>query len=65
MKKRNSEHALPLGCGVIESGVKQVKQRVAAAGMRWNAQSLNPILLIAGSILAHDFHELWQEAIAA
>jgi hypothetical protein len=59
------ENALPLGSGVIESGVKQVKQRVAAAGMRWNAQSLNPMLLIAGSVLAHDFHELWHEAISA
>lgn len=59
------ENSLPLGSGMIESGVKQVKQRVAAAGMRWNAQSLNPMLLIAGSVLAHDFHELWQEAIAA
>lgn len=59
------ENGLPLGSGVIESGVKQVKQRVAAAGMRWNAQNLNPMLLIAGSVLAHDFHELWQAALAA
>lgn len=59
------ENGLPLGSGVIESGVKQVKQRVAAAGMRWNAQNLNPILLIAGAVLAQDFHELWQAAIAA
>jgi hypothetical protein len=59
------ENDLPLGSGVIESGVKQVKQRVAAPGMRWNAQNLNPMLLIAGSVLAHDFHQLWQEALAA
>lgn len=59
------ENGLPLGSGVIESGVKQVKQRVAAAGMRWKAQNLNPMLLIAGSVLANDFHELWHEVLVA
>jgi len=59
------ENGLPLGSGLIESGVKQVKQRVAAAGMRWSAKSLNPMLLIAGAVLAHDFHDLWRDACAA
>lgn len=59
------ENGLPLGSGVIESGVKQVKQRVAGAGMRWNAKNLNPILLLAGAVLAKDFHELWRDALAA
>lgn len=59
------ENRLPLGSGLIESGVKQVKQRVAAAGMRWNAKRLNPMLLIAGAVLANDFHDLWHDAFAA
>ena len=39
--------------------------KLQAAGMRWNAQNLNPMLLIAGSVLANDFHELWHQSFAA
>jgi DNA-directed RNA polymerase subunit RPC12/RpoP len=59
------EEGYPIGSGMIESGVKQFKRRVCGTGMRWKADTLNPMLLICGAVLGNDFDSLWQHALAA
>lgn len=56
------EEGWPLGSGTVESGVKQFKQRLTAAGMRWNADSANQMLVIRAAVLGHDFDALWDAA---
>jgi hypothetical protein len=56
------EERFPIGSGVIESGVKQFKQRLTGPGMRWNADNANRMLLIRAAVLGNDFHDLWQMA---
>ena len=56
------EEGFPMGSGVIESGVKQFKQRLTAAGMRWNADNANRMLVIRAAVLGHEFATLWAKA---
>jgi hypothetical protein len=56
------EQGFPIGSGVIESGVKQFKQRLTGVGMRWNADNANRMLVIRAAVLGDDFHDLWQQA---
>lgn len=56
------EERFPIGSGVIESGVKQFKQRLTGAGMRWNADNADRMLVIRAAVLGNDFHDLWQLA---
>lgn len=57
------EEGFPIGSGTVESGVKQFKQRLTGAGMRWNADHANRMLVIRAAVLGNDFDELW--ALAA
>ena len=43
------ENGLPIGSGTVESGVKQFKTRLTAAGMRWNRP---------GAVLDNSFNAL-------
>lgn len=56
------EEGFPIGSGVIESGVKQFKQRVTGAGMRWKADNANQMLVIRAAVLGNDFATLWADA---
>jgi hypothetical protein len=56
------EEGLPIGSGVIESGIKQFKHRLTGPGMRWNADNANRMLVIRAAVLGNDFHDLWQLA---
>ena len=56
------EGGFPIGSGTIESGVKQFKQRLCGAGMRWNADNANQMLVIRAAVLADDFDDLWDAA---
>lgn len=56
------EEGFPIGSGVIESGVKQFKQRLSGTGMRWNSNNANRMLVIRSAVLGNDFHDLWQMA---
>ena len=56
------EERWPIGSGVIESGVKQFKQRLTGPGMRWNADNANRLLVVRAAVLGNDFHDLWQMA---
>ncbi len=56
------EDGLPIGSGAIESGVKQFKQRLCGAGMRWNGDNANRMLVIRAAVLGNDFDDLWESA---
>ncbi|NOG52490.1 MAG: hypothetical protein HND48_25870 [Chloroflexi bacterium] len=56
------EERFPIGSGVIESGVKQFKQRLTGPGMRWKADNANRMLTIRAAVLSNDFHALWRQA---
>jgi hypothetical protein len=53
------EEGFPIGSGMVESGVKQFKQRLCGTGMRWNWDNANRILVIRAAVLSDDFDELW------
>lgn len=52
----------PLGSGGVESAIKQFKQRLTGAGMRWSRQGAERMVAIRSAILAHTFQHLWQHA---
>ena len=52
----------PIGSGGIESAIKQFKQRLTGAGMRWSRQGAERIITIRSAILANQFSNLWQQA---
>jgi hypothetical protein len=56
------EEGLPIGSGTVESGVKQFKQRLSGAGMRWHLDNANQMLVIRAAVLGNDFHTLWDAA---
>jgi hypothetical protein len=56
------EDGFPIGSGAIESGVKQFKQRLTGAGMRWHPDNAQRMLVIRAAVLSEDFHDLWQLA---
>jgi hypothetical protein len=57
-----SENGFPIGSGTVESGVKQFKARLTAAGMRWNPDSAQRMLLIRAAVLDHSFDARWLQA---
>ena len=52
----------PIGSGGIESGIKQYKQRLTGAGMRWSRQGAQRLIVIRSAILSDTFEELWAQA---
>lgn len=52
----------PIGSGVIESGVKQFKHRLAGPGMRWSRLGAQRMLSIRSAVLNRSFDRLWQAA---
>lgn len=56
------EEGLPIGSGVIESGIKQFKQRLTGAGMRWKMDNAHRMLVIRAAVLGNDFPSLWADA---
>lgn len=57
-----AEDGLPIGSGAVESGIKQFKQRLAGAGMRWSRQGAEQMTIIAAAVLSDDFDRLWDAA---
>jgi hypothetical protein len=51
---------LPIGSGTVESGAKQLKHRVSAAGMRWSRPGLENILPLRAALMSGTFDALWQ-----
>lgn len=60
MQYRDFQQAgLPIGSGVVESGAKQTKHRVAAAGMRWSRQGLENLLPLRAATMSGTFDAFW------
>ena len=56
------EDGYPIGSGTVESGVKQFKQRLTGAGMRWSRQSAQEMLIIRAAVMGQSFDPLWNAA---
>jgi hypothetical protein len=56
------EEGYPIGSGTVESGVKQFKDRLTGAGMRWSRQGAKQMLVIRGAVMARNFDVLWNAA---
>lgn len=56
------EQGYPIGSGTVESGIKQFKTRLTAAGMRWRRTAAQQMLMIRASVLDEQFDHLWQLA---
>lgn len=52
---------LPIGSGTVESGAKQTKHRVSAAGMRWSRQGLENILPFRAALMSGSFDAFWHQ----
>jgi hypothetical protein len=56
------ENGYPIGSGTIESGIKQFKARLTAAGMRWSPIGAQRMIILRAAVLGHDFDRLWLAA---
>lgn len=52
---------LPIGSGTVESGAKQTKHRVSAAGMRWSRSGLQNLLPLRAALMSDTFDLFWQQ----
>jgi hypothetical protein len=60
MQYRDFQQALlPIGSGSVESGAKQAKHRLAAAGMRWSRTGLENMLPLRAALMSDSFDLLW------
>jgi len=51
---------LPIGSGTVESGAKQFKHRISAAGMRWSRTGLQNSLLLRAATMSGTFDTFWR-----
>lgn len=51
-----------IGSGMVESGAKQYKARLAGPGMHWSRPGAERLLAIRGAILSNRFDQLWRSA---
>lgn len=55
----------PIGSGSVESANKLVVEaRLKGAGMRWQGQNVNPMLVLRNAVCNRRWHETWQHAQA-
>ncbi len=52
----------PIGSGTVESGIKQFKHRLTAAGMRWSRPGAERMIALRTAILSDHFDDLWDAA---
>ena len=52
----------PIGSGGVESGIKQFKQRLTGAGMRWSRSGAERMLAIRAAVLSNSLDTLWAAA---
>ncbi len=52
----------PIGSGGVESGIKQFKQRLCGAGMRWSRSGAERMVVIRNAVMTDTLDELWQSA---
>ena len=51
-----------IGSGMVESGAKQFKARLAGPGMHWSRAGAERLLSVRSAILSGRFDQLWQSA---
>lgn len=56
------EQGYPIGSGTVESGIKQFKQRLTGAGMRWSRPAAERMLVIRAAVMTDNFDALWAAA---
>lgn len=56
------EEGFPIGSGMVESGGKQFRARLAGAGMRWSRDMVERLIPVRAAILSHRFDDLWRVA---
>jgi hypothetical protein len=54
------EEGWVIGSGMVESGCKQFKARLAGPGMRWSRTGAEHLLPIRAAIMGHQFDRIWQ-----
>jgi len=55
----------PIGSGSVESANKiVVEARLKGAGMRWERQNVNPMLVLRNAVCNRRWHETWTTAVA-
>ena len=52
----------PIGSGTTESGVKQYKQRLCAAGMRWSRTGVERMVVLRSAVMEGAFDQRWAAA---
>lgn len=52
----------PVGSGTTESGVKQYKQRLCGAGMRWSRPGVNRMIVLRSAAMGGHFDQRWAAA---
>ena len=57
------EDGYPIGSGTVESGIKQFKQRLTGAGMRWSRPGADRMLVIRAAVMTKTFDALCAAAL--
>jgi hypothetical protein len=53
------EDGLPIGSGMVESGIEQFHARLTGPGMRWNRDGVERLLPIWAAVLSQRFDQVW------
>lgn len=53
------EDGFPIGSGMVESGIKQFRSRLAGPGMHWKRENAERILPLRAVILSNRFDPVW------
>jgi hypothetical protein len=56
------EDGFPIGSGMVESGGKQFRARLAGPGMRWSRVGAERLISVRTTILSDRFHQIWTQA---
>jgi hypothetical protein len=58
---RLREDGWAIGSGMVESGIKQYKDRFCGAGMRWSRVGAENLIPIRTAILSGRFDQRWEQ----
>lgn len=56
------EDGWPIGSGMVESGGKQFRARLAGPGMRWSRDGAERVIPVRAAILSDRFDDVWEAA---
>jgi hypothetical protein len=56
------EDGFPIGSGMVESGGKQFRARLAGPGMRWSRPGAERLISVRTTILSDRFEQVWTQA---